>query len=115
MKYEKLVALSTLKKLHFTHKNYTRTLLKNMHSYLHNTENDEYYKKVVQLLPLRSEVFDMELLELYITIIIKIFNELINGIQKKTSPFKQKRSLQITKIILISLLEATRNFSILRE
>lgn len=115
MKYEKTVALRTLKSLHFTHKNFSRTLLKNMHSYLHNSENDDFFKRVVQLLPLKSEVFDMELLELYITILIKVLNELLTGIHRKNSELKKRKCIAITKIVLISVLESTRNFSIIRE
>lgn len=77
IKVERNVAKNSLKQLHNTHKNFSRTLLKNMHSYLHNQQNDDYFKRVVHLLPLNSAVLDMELLELYLAILIKIFNDMI--------------------------------------
>lgn len=48
-----------------------------MHSYLHNQQNDDYFKRVVQLLPLNSNALDMDLLELYLAILIKIFNDMV--------------------------------------
>lgn len=74
---ERNVAKNSLKMLHNTHKNFSRTLLKNMHSYLHNQQNDDYFKRVVQLLPLNSNALDMDLLELYLAILIKIFNDMV--------------------------------------
>lgn len=115
MKYEKKVALKSLKTLHLTHKNFSRTLLKNMHSYLHNNHSNDYFKRVVQLLPLNSEVLDMELLELYLTILIRIFNELVASCLKKGMNLKKAKRDKITKIVLASILETARNYSILRE
>lgn len=116
MKYEKKVASHALKTLHKSHSNFSKTLLKNMHSYLHNNENtEEYFRRVVEILPLSSETMNMELLELYLTILSKVLAEIVHNTQKKTNSVKKRKRFTILKIVLTSLMECAGNYIILRE
>lgn len=116
MKYEKRVASQALKTLHRSHINFSKTLLKNMHSYLHNNSSSEdYFKRVVEILPLSSDTMNMELLELYLTILSKVLAEIVQSTQKKTNSVKKRKRITILKIVLTSLLECAGNYIILRE
>jgi hypothetical protein len=115
MKYEKQVAAATLKSLHQVHVNFSKTLLKNMHSYIHNQKSEDCFKRVVQLLPLASQSLNMELLELYLTILSKLLNDLILLSSKKHHSLRKRRRFAILKIVLTAMLECSTNFTILRE
>jgi hypothetical protein len=118
MKYEKKVALHALKTLHAAHPNFAKTLLKNMHSYVHpqnNQGSEDCFRRVVEILPLSSRVMNIELLELYLTILSRITSEVLLNAQKKTNSIKKRRRNTILKIVLTSLLDCADNYSILRE
>jgi hypothetical protein len=45
--------------MHSEHLNFSKTLLKNMNSYLHTSSlTDEWFKKLVEILPLSTEQHD---------------------------------------------------------
>ena len=118
MKYEKKVALHALQTLHAAHPNFAKTLLKNMHSYvhpLHNQATEDPFRRVVELLPLSSRTMNMELLELYLTILSRVITEVLAMTQKKVSSWKKRRRNIILKIVLTSLLDCADNYSLLRE
>ena len=115
-KFEKKVALAALKSLHASHANFSKTLLKNMHSYLHNTANsDDNFKRIVEILPLPTSRMSMELLELYMTILSRLLTEVVTHTQKKTNSIKRRRRFAILGIVLMSLMESASNYPILRE
>lgn len=116
MKFEKKVALKALRCMHEDHSNFSKTLLKNMNSYLHTaSKSDEYFKKVVEILPLRSHRMNMESLEIYLAIVGKIANDVLLYSHKKNSSVKKRRRPTIIKIVLTALLECAANFPILRD
>lgn len=116
MKFEKRVALKALRSMHEDHCNFSKTLLKNMNSYLHTaSKSDDYFKKVVEILPLRSHRMNMESLEIYLAIISKIANDVLLYSQKKNASVKKRRRSTIIKVVLTALLECASNFPILRD
>jgi ATP-dependent Lon protease len=116
MKYEKKVALFALRKMHSEHLNFSKTLLKNMNSYLHTSAlTDEWFKKLVEILPLSTEHMTMEILEIYLAILNKIANEVLLHAQKKSTSIKKRRRVPIMKIVLTSFLECAINYPILRD
>jgi hypothetical protein len=116
MKFEKKVALKALRSMHADHVNFSKTLLKNMNSYLHSTTKaEDHFKKVVEILPLQTERMTMESLEIYLAILNKIANDVILHSHKKGNSVKKRRRVTIIKIVLTCLLECASNFPILRE
>lgn len=116
MKYEKKVALNALRKMHSDHLNFSKTLLKNMNSYLHTSSlTDESFKKLVEILPLSTESMTMEILEIYLAILNKIANEVLFHAQKKSQSLKKRKRVPIMKIVLTSFLECAVNYPILRD
>jgi hypothetical protein len=57
----------------------------------------------------------MELLELYLAILMKIFSDLVTACLKTTNSKKKQHREKIVKIVLVSQLEVARNYSIMRE
>lgn len=116
MKYEKKVALGALRKMHADHLNFSKTLLKNMNSYLHTSSlTDDCFKKLVEVLPLSTDRMTMEILEIYLAILNKIANEVLLHAQKKSTSIKKRKRVPIMKIVLTSFLDCAVNYPILRD
>ena len=57
----------------------------------------------------------MELLELYLTILVKIFNEVMILSQLRNPPAQRKLSVKIAQCGLMAFDECSNNYTILRE